>query len=196
MDNKNIRLQYMYLGTSLFSCLCVMTNSYMILCCNIVGLMCLFDCYFINKKEMLLHHILVLDMLHYLNNHLDIRNEIVSAILSTEISTIFLVTNNLLDISSNMIFINKILFFYTFIYYRIYNYSYYLILNKDTHNILYIYSRNNFELCEIYIGIYGLFLLNLYWSCLILKKITDLLLFNFRIYYYNIQKIIFFNILW
>ena len=121
---------------------------------------------------MLLHHILIFDLLHYLNDHNDIENkiEIVSAILSTEISTIFLITNNLLDISSNLIFINKIVFFYTFIYYRIYNYSYYLILNKNTHNIFYIYSKNNFELCEIYIGVYGLFILNLYWTCLILNK--------------------------
>jgi len=39
---------------------------------------------------MLLHHILVLSMLHYMNYHSDIENrkEIVSVILSTETSTI------------------------------------------------------------------------------------------------------------
>jgi hypothetical protein len=137
--------------------------------------MCLIDFYFVKKNDMILHHILVLGMLHYMNNHSHIENriEIVSVILSTEISTIFLTTNNLLDVVCNMNVlknINKIVFLSTFVYYRIYNYSYYLILDKNIHNTFLIYSRNNFEYCEIYIGLYGLFILNLYWSCLILKK--------------------------
>ena len=178
MTNENIRktqLHCMYLGISLFSCFCIMTNFYVITCSNIVGLMCLIDFYFVKKSDMVMHHILVLSMLHYMNNHNHIENriEIVSVILSTEISTIFLTLNNLLEnISSFFIIkkINKIAFVSTFIYYRIYNYSYYLIMDKNIHNTFFIYSRNNFEFCEIYIGLYGLFILNLYWSYLIFKK--------------------------
>ena len=178
MTNENIRktqLHCMYLGISLFSCFCIMTNFYVISCSNIVGLMCLIDFYFVKKSDMVMHHILVLSMLHYMNNHNHIENriEIVSVILSTEISTIFLTLNNLLEnISSFFIIkkINKIAFVSTFIYYRIYNYSYYLIMDKNIHNTFFIYSRNNFEFCEIYIGLYGLFILNLYWSYLIFKK--------------------------
>lgn len=78
------------LGISLFSCFCIMTNFYIIICSNIVGFICLIDFYFVKKKDMLLHHILVLSMLHYMNYHSDIENrkEIVSVILSTETSTI------------------------------------------------------------------------------------------------------------
>jgi hypothetical protein len=172
---KKVRLQLMYLSISLFSCFCVMTNFYVIHCSNTVGLMCLIDFYFVKRNDMLLHHFLVLSMLHYMNNHSDIENrsEIVSVILSTEISTIFLTTNNLLEFAGNMVIaknINKILFVFTFVYYRIYNYTYYLILDNNIHKIFYSYSKNNFEFCEIYGGIYGLFFLNLYWSGIILKK--------------------------
>jgi len=176
---KKVQLQLIYLSISVVSCFCVMTNFYVITCSNIVGIMCLIDFYFVKKRDMLLHHFLVLCMLHYMNNHacIENRNEIVSVILSTEISTIFLTTNNLLDITGNIIAIkniNKLLFISSFVYYRIYNYTYYLIFDKNIHKIFLVYSKNNFEFCEIYIGIYGLFILNIYWCGLILSK----LLFN------------------
>ena len=170
------QLQCMYLGVSLYSCFCIMNNFYVITCSNIVGCMCLIDFCFVKKKDMLLHHISVLGMLHYMNTHPDIthRNEIVSAILSTEISTIFLTLNNLLENSFctvNVKTINKIAFVSTFIYYRIYNYSSCLLLNANVHNAFFIYSKNNFDYYEMYIGLYSLFILNLYWSSLIFKKI-------------------------
>jgi len=172
---KKILLQFMYLSISSVSCFCVMKNFYVVPCSNIVGFMCLIDFYFVKRKDMMLHHFLVLCMLHYMNNHNDIenRNEIVSVILSTEISTIFLTTNNLLEILGNVVIaknINNLLFVSSFIYYRIYNYTYYLVLDNNIHKIFYYYSKNKFEFCEIYVGIYGLFILNLYWCGIILKK--------------------------
>jgi len=172
---KKFHLQLIYLSISMVSCFCVMKDFYVVPCSNIVGLMCLIDFYFIKRKDMILHHFLVLCMLHYMNNHVDIENrsKIVSVILSTEISTIFLTTNNLLEIKGNMVIaknINKLLFVSTFFYYRICNYTYYLILDNNIHKIFYYYSKNKFEFCEIYIGIYGLFCLNLYWFGIIIKK--------------------------
>jgi hypothetical protein len=182
-SQKKFQLHLMYLSISLVSCFCVMTNFYVIQCSNIVGLMCLIDFYFVRRKDMILHHFLVLCMLHYMNNHDDIKNrsEIVSVILSTEISTIFLTTNNLLEMEGNMVIaknINKLLFVSTFVYYRIYNYIYYLILDNNIHKIFYYYSKNNFEFFEIYSGVYGLFFLNLYWCGIILKKIVFTTLYN------------------
>jgi hypothetical protein len=177
MVNENIRnmqLQRMYLGISLFSCFCIMNDFYIITCSNIVGLMCFIDFYFVKKKDMLLHHTLILSMLYYMNNHShENRKEIVSVILSTETSTIFLTLNNLLENTSlvNVKKINKIAFVISFVYYRIYIYSYYLILDKNIHNTFFICSRNNFEYCQVYIGLYGLFFLNLYWFCIIIKTI-------------------------
>lgn len=173
---NKLQLQLLYLCISMVSSFCVMTNFYVIPCSNFVGLMCFIDFYFVKKKDMLLHHFLVLCMLHYMNNHNDIENrsEIVSVILSTEVSTIFLVTNNLLENTGNMFIaknINKFVFILTFLYYRIYNYTYYLVLDNNIHKIFYYYSKNNLEFCEIYVGIYGLFILNLYWSGMIFNKV-------------------------
>ena len=159
-----------FLGVSLISSACVMTDCYLIECSNFVGLKCLFDLCVEKRKDFVLHHILVLGMIHYLNQHSDIENltAMISVILSTEISTIFLALNNLLE-DSIVKNVNKMAFLSTFFYYRVYNYSY-LLLDKDMNHSFLIHSRNNFEYCQVYTGIYGLFLLNLYWSSLILKK--------------------------
>ena len=166
---------YIHLVVSLVSSFCAITNSYLIECCHLVGLNCLFDLYSARKKDYILHHILVLGLSHYLNQHNDIENikEMASILLSTEISTVFLNLDSLLEYSvvKN---VNKMAFISTFHYYRIYNYSY-LVFNKNVHSAIFIHSRNNFEYCEIYIGIYGLFILNLYWSSLIFKKCIKLL---------------------
>jgi hypothetical protein len=169
--NTTKNLQFMYLGIALFSSFCSMTNFYVIPCSNMVGIMCLIDFYFVKKKDMILHHTIVLALTHYMNNHdFENKKEIVFVILNTEISTIFLTTYNLLDTTSNILKnINKLFFVTTFFYYRIYNYSY-LLIDNNIHNTLYTYSRNNFEYCEIYTSLYGLFLLNLYWTYLIFKK--------------------------
>jgi len=166
MVNDNITkapLQVLYLSISLFSSFCVFNNCYLVQCCNVVGIMCLIDFYFIKNKDMICHHILVLCMVHYINiNNNEYIKELISVILQTEISTIFLTTNNLLNCRTNYLKnINKILFVLTFMYYRIYNYAYYLILNKNSNYILITYSKNNFEICKIYISIYGLFILNI-----------------------------------
>ena len=181
MTNENnsfknsFQLQMINLGISLFSSFCVLTNSNLLNCCNIVGIKCIIDFCFKKKTDMLIHHMLVLFMLHYVNTHNgENRNEIISVVLSTEISTIFLTTNNLLkDSASNLDYVknaNKVIFVYSFLYYRVYNYGYYLILNKNIHNTFWIHSKNMFELCEVYTSVYGLFILNLYWSSIIIKK--------------------------
>ena len=181
---KKIQLQCLYFGVSLVSSLCVINNFYTVTCCNIVTTMCLFDFYYVKKKDMLLHHVCVVMLGHYMNTHpvLEYRNEIISVVLSTEISTIFLTTKNLLDITGYKTIarwricpfrtINNYMFVFTFLYYRIYNYSY-LIFNKKINDDLLLYSKNNLELFEIYFGMYVLFIVNLYWSSIIFKKILD-----------------------
>jgi hypothetical protein len=190
-SKSNIYLQCIYLSISILSTLCVFNKFQLINCSNIVGLMCLIDFFYIKKRAMIIHHIFVLMMIDYMNTHPDIviRENIISVILSTEVSTIFLINNSLL--SNNYIKqyflkincylvtiiknINSIFFIYTFLYYRIYNYYYYLILDKSTNIVFLKYSKNIYEFYEIYISIYGLFILNLYWSMLIFIKFSSLL---------------------
>ena len=190
-SKSNIYLQCIYLSISILSTLSVFNKFQLINCSNIVGLMCLIDFFYIKKKAMIIHHILVLMMIDYMNTHPDIliRENIISVVLSTEISTIFLITNSLL--SNNYISdfvlkinrylvtiiksINSILFIYTFLYYRLYNYYYNLIIDKETNIVFFKYSRNIYDFYEIYISIYGLFILNIYWSVLIFIKFSSLL---------------------
>lgn len=179
----NLGVQTVYLSVSIFSTVCVISNCYVIICSNIVGMMCFIDLFLIKKKDMVIHHIFVLIMLHYMNSHPEIENreKIVSVILSTEISTIFLIINNLLNrnISENydkynkiiVTNVNRLLFITTFMYYRVYSYYVCLLSNKEIHNTLFIYSKSKIQLFEIYLGIYGLFILNLYWTIFIVIKL-------------------------
>ena len=179
----SLGVQTVYLSVSIFSTLCVYTNCYIIICSNLVGMMCFIDIFLIKKKDMIIHHLFVLIMIHYMNSHTEIENreKIVSIILSTEISTIFLIMNNLLNRNNienydkyNKIIVttvNRLFFITTFMYYRVYSYYVSLIANKEIHNTLFIYSKSKFQLFEIYLGIYGLFILNLYWTIFIFIKL-------------------------
>ena len=165
-----IELEYLNLGVALLSSLCVMNDFYIIECCNLVALKCTIDLYYKDRKDLILHHIMVLGMAHYNMNQQasnEYINELASVNLATEISTVFLSLNILFK---NSVFknFNKMAFVSTFFYYRLYKYSY--LLNKKIHNSFYIHSSNNFEYCEICLAIYGMFILNLYWGTLIFKK--------------------------
>jgi hypothetical protein len=138
-----------------------------------VGMMCLVDFYFVKKNDMRIHHILTLGMIHYMNNHSDNQDimKLNNVLLSTEISTIFLILNNLLDNSLvTTKKINKLAFVSTFFYYRIYNLSC-TIFDKNIHSLFFIYSVNKLSYYEIYILLNGMFILNLYWFYLILKTV-------------------------
>ena len=123
---------------------------------------------------MLAHHSFVLTLLHYMNTHKEIENtnEIVSVALSTEISTVFLTLNNLLEHASYepLKTMNKAAFVASFLYYRIYKYAR-LIADEKVNTSFWVYSKNNYEYGEVYVGLYGLFMLNVYWLFLIFKKI-------------------------
>jgi hypothetical protein len=182
----SLGIQTVYLSVSIFSILCVYTNCYIIICSNIVGAMCFIDLFLVKKRDMVIHHLFVLIMTHYMNTHSEIENreKIVSIILSTEMSTVFLIINNLLNRNNinnienydkyNKILVttvNRLFFVTTFMYYRVYSYYVSLIANKEIHNTLFIYSKSKFQLFEIYLGIYGLFILNLYWTIFIFIKL-------------------------
>lgn len=176
MVNTSTQLQCIYLGISMVSSFCVITNFNIVNCSNIIGLISVGDLYFVKKKDMILHHILVLFFLDYMNIHDDFKykNEIVSTLLSSEISTIFLTTNNLLDNYGNMgVFkhINQLCFVSTFFYYRIYNYS--IFFDKNIYNTFSIYSKNNFEFYKIYCVIYLFYILNLYWFSIIIYRVGE-----------------------
>jgi hypothetical protein len=133
---------------------------------NVVLWQLVFDFFFINRFEMLLHHILsigIIGFYQYYLTHLPLIY--ISALASTEISTIFLILDKALPKYS----INKILFVASFFYFRIYLFSKYLLLDSFFHESIHLYSIG--ATAVFYFCLTGLFSLNVYWAIAILKKI-------------------------
>jgi hypothetical protein len=118
-----------------------------------------------------------------MNTHRNIpileRDSIITNILSSEISTNFLIINNILNdftwvskplLENILKKSNKICFVSTFFYFRLYKYISSLILNKEFYFVINTYSYKNYETFTIYGGVYGLLVLNIYWGKLILDK--------------------------
>jgi hypothetical protein len=103
----------------------------------------------------------------------------INNILSTEISTNFLMIKNLLskyNIKNKLLNkINNFCFIVSFFYYRIYNYFINIIISKNIYIIIIKNYYNSEQLFFIFLSIYGLFLLNLYWMFLIIKKLLKLI---------------------
>jgi len=155
----------------------------------LIGSMCLFDLYYIKKSyDIILHHIFTLGLIfHVFNNPLsddiNINNSINYSFLSSEVSTNFLLINNILRIynhKSIINVINNILFISTFTYYRLYLYTYSVILNKQTNYIFLYNSNNNYEVIKIFLSMYGFYFLNIYWFYLIISKIYSKTIKNFK----------------
>ncbi len=162
MENQ---LNYLYLTISLVSGYCAMTNTYTIPCANMVGVFCVSDLFFLKKKDMIFHHILVLSIIHYMNTHKEFEY-MVREFLKTEISTIFLTTRNLIGRHP----VNDACFVTTFMYYRIYKFSR-MLCNPHLHEALLTYSKTPYDLYEIYTSVYLFLILNVYWASLIFAKL-------------------------
>jgi hypothetical protein len=98
---------------------------------------------------------------------------------NTEISTIFFTTKLWLDEykgKKNSIFnifygVNDLLFFSLFFKLRIYDYYFKIVQNPEAHTVITNNIVNDMDKILIYIGLYGLFGLNIYWFSIICKKL-------------------------
>lgn len=196
----NLVLQLLYLSISSCVTFCIYQNKYLEVCCYSVGFFCIIDFGLhllrINnlKLDMILHHnfaLCVIFLLYYYtylveNNIDDIhnihnidnvnnKNSLIKSFLLTEVSTIFLILNSLIKNNKLIILkkINQLFFVSTFIYYRIYYYLVNIIINSEINLFIMNISKNNFHLYYMYFGIYGLFIINIYWMILLLNKILN-----------------------
>lgn len=183
MNSNKLFLQYIPLFVSTISTICLSKNYNVFVCSNGVAIYCLLDICFLKRRDMTLHHVFVLMMVFYMNTHRNIpiieRDSIITSVLSSEISTNFLIINNILNdftwaskplLENIFKKSNKICFVSTFFYFRLYKYSSNLILNKEFYFVINTYSYKKYETLSIYGGVYGLFVLNLYWAKLLLNK--------------------------
>jgi len=128
------------------------------------------------RIDMALHHMFSFMIIYFFYNHLypitynmEDKNKLIKNVLYTEVSTIFLKLNNLIK-NSILKKINQYCFIITFLYYRIYNYSITMIIDINVYLFIKNISKHYLYIYCIFIGIYGLFLLNIYWSLLIFQK--------------------------
>jgi len=132
---------------------------------------------FICKPEIKIHHMLGIAVLafkmYYRDTIVDDSN-VVLALYKTELSTFFYIFKCLMDTynikSTILTTMNNSLFFATFFKYRIYDYFFDVIINPITYSVLDTYSGGSresvFFACG---GIYGLYILNIYWFSIMCK---------------------------
>ena len=187
---SELNLHYSYLLISLTATYYYIYNIIPFILFYVIFTSCLFDLYFIKKPyDIIFHHICSLGYIYYIltnpiSTNDNIRSLFINTSLSFEISTNFLLMNNILKIykhQSIINHINNILFICTFIYYRIYQYGNIVIFNKVTNDVVLYNSNNNFDIMIIYFSLYGFYFLNLYWGSIILSKVyPKIIKFFFR----------------
>ena len=108
-------------------------------------------------------------------------------IFNTEISTVFLIIKEWMDeynIKKNVTHIilyniNDLLFLSSFFKLRIYDF-YNLFQNPETYKIVNGHTKENpITNASVYIGLYGLFIINIYWFSIICKKLYKQIIIKF-----------------
>jgi len=193
MAKINIPLQCVYLTISLWSTFSYVYNYETINTLYLIGISCFLDLLFVEKtKDIILHHVCILCVCDYVNNSpintIPQMSLIINNGMSCEISSIFLITKNILKTFSHnrLHTLNDVLFVVIFFYFRVYNYTYSLLTEPNFQYLLTNGSFNN--LIKLNIGIYGILLLNLYWSNIIIKRLCKHIInnyFNLDHFYYN-----------
>jgi hypothetical protein len=138
--------------------------SYLKTAINILKYYCAVD-FALCTQDLALHHVSVIGLITtYQNNPqlLKTTTDLLSTIVSTEISTIFLITKPYIKNPTSQT-INSLLFISTFFYTRIYAYTTQLIYNPNLHQTFYD-TIPLFDYCLMETFLYGLYLMNLYWG--------------------------------
>lgn len=156
----------------------VYSSTYLItLTVNMVIFQCAYDVFLWHTNSSVLHHICLLFLGSFLyQNQIEYDNclFLIVPLLSTEISTLFLSIRHWLEQfqMTNTVWysINNGFFVTTFLITRIYIFSNYIIYNPDTYAFAELVTNHEITACfSFYIGIYGLFALNIYWVTIIVK---------------------------
>ena len=138
---------------------------------NIIKYYCALD-FALCTQDLAIHHVNVIGLITIYQHNpqlLQTTTDLLSTIVSTEISTIFLIAKPYIKNPTTQT-INNLLFITTFFYTRIYAYTTYLIYNPQLHQIFYnTIPPLDYALMETFL--YGLYAMNLYWAAIIIKTI-------------------------
>lgn len=161
----------------------------------------IFDFAFANP-EALLHHTLSLMVLSCTPSYgynQDEANTVLRPFVKTEISTIFLLLKLLYEqkasneIAQNRIVktlcgINDLFFITTFMKTRLYDLTFDAMLNPEIHQNNQKYLQDStIKNLHFYVGFFGLYMLNLYWTAIIFRKLFKDLVVKTRFAWINTQ---------
>jgi len=138
----------------------------------------IFD-FVVNKSyDIKLHHLFIFGGISYMKyhniepSHIYVLNH---ALINTEITTVFYVFKYWLPEKSTLYSINLILFYLSFFKIRVYDFYSIIQGNRELNNLFDKYERDS--LSNVYlVSIYGLYMLNLYWFCIMTKVMVKRLL--------------------
>jgi hypothetical protein len=169
---------YIYMGFTLYTSYAYFFIENKLLSCRMITFYTLADSILSTQlrstPDVIFHHALSLSVYFsyywYSYSDYDI-NLISSAILCFQVSSIFLSIDSIFGDNYALKPLNSIAFIGTFMYYRIYNY-YLFLTDTDFQIMIYKYNPN------IMIIFYAFYTLNIYWACLIVKKIMKAIKIN------------------
>jgi len=174
------------IAISTYSMFCVWTKSatHLHACTNLIGLSCLFDFRKSRPPDIVFHHIITILMTIFVEYHKTniYRSpyhiyDVVRTILAIEIPTILLAVEKYIPSERGKVKVAvQSAFALSFFYYRIYRYARYIILDKDAKRAIDSTAPHWVDRVHIYSGIYGMFLLNIYWFSVIMRKGVKILL--------------------
>lgn len=131
------------------------------------------------KIDVLIHHVAVLMFVYmYHNSNFEIAKPFISSVLLSEVSTIFLISKDILRvliqwypgkkrILETIDRLNVCLFFISFFYFRIYYYAYTILYGCDVCTRI---DLHEIGIIGCYITIFLFYGLNWYWGVFIIKK--------------------------
>jgi hypothetical protein len=138
---------------------------------NVIKYYCAVD-FALCTQDLAIHHVNVIGLIAIYQNNpqlLQTTTDLLSTIVSTEISTIFLIAKPYIKNPTAQT-INSLLFITTFFYTRIYAYTTQLIYNPHLHQTFYN-TIPLFDYALMQTFLYGLYVMNLYWAAIIIKTI-------------------------
>jgi hypothetical protein len=181
-DERSRTMNYFYLLFMIAITICIHNSIFLDECTYAVGTYFIVDFAFMRrlKTDKLFHHIFAMCIIVFFHIYAypvtyDLKEKVflMKSVLSVETSSIFLTANYLLDENANtvIVYANYVAFVTTFLYYRIYSYYVNVISRYETNHFIISVSKNGYHTICVYIGIYGLFALNLYWIPVIAQYI-------------------------
>lgn len=159
----------------------------------IIFLHCFIDIFLTESRDVFIHHIFVLlisTSKHLFKINWEDDTMIFLTLATTEISTIFYSASLIMDEHKDKLKkfsfyqpiynVNNFVFLAIFFKTRICDYYTNIIHNPNTYINLFKYTGYSFwKNLYLYTGIHGLYLLNLYWFCIIIKKLYKQIVIKF-----------------